>query len=157
MTISINPGPTIPEWPHQRPSGKMYLATPQLNLVSDIWTPVELDTISANFNDGIEDITNHKITPGHAGFYDAKGLVMFSSVVANMYYGLIIRLNGTDNIISTYSHSSLAEYLSVICSAHVYLSATDYLDLIAAAFTGVNTVDIRAGEDRTFLSVQRVR
>jgi hypothetical protein len=152
MTTEIRPSAA-----HQRPSGKLYLGTDQLNLVNGAMTLVELDTISAGFTDGIEDIANHRITPGVAGFYDVKGQVYFKDVVADTRYIASIRVNGVTTLFSACHQASIVGYLSAACSGHCYLAATDYVELMAQSLSGNNTVDILSAEFRTFLSVQRIR
>jgi len=152
MTTEIRPPAA-----HQRPSGKMYLSADQLNLVSAVWTVVELNTISANFGDGIEDTAGHRITPGVAGFYDVKGQVAFKNVIADKSYYASVRINGVTYKGVVYDQAAIAANLTVPVNLHLYLSDTDYLELLAISIAGVNTVDVYAGETRTFLSVQRVR
>jgi len=152
MTTRITPAPA-----YQRPTGKLYLSANQLNLVSGVITLVELDAISANFTDGIEDTANHKITPGIAGFYDVKGQVTFTSVIADKIYNVYLRLNGVTTKVGLYRHSSIAAFLTISCTVLLYLSATDYLTLFARSNAGVDTVDVLGQEIYTFLSVQRVR
>lgn len=141
----------------EQPSGKLYLNTNQLDLVNNIWTVVELNSLTAGFTDGIEDPTNHRITPGVAGFYDVKGQMWFMNVIADKRYLVKILKNAATNVVTGCLQASIAEYLCVACAAHVYLSATDYLELMAQSRAGVDTVDILAGVEFTHLSVQRVR
>ena len=152
MTTEIIPAPA-----KLRPSGKLYLSSDQLNLVHNTWTLVELDTISAGFTDGIEDTTNHRITPGVAAFYDVKGKVCLTNVIADRSYYAAVRINGSDWKDVDYAQAAIAELLTLRSTSHLYLSATDYLELMVISLAGVNTVDVYAGESRTCLSVQRVR
>jgi len=152
MTTKITPAPA-----YQRPSGKLYLLANQLNLVSGVWTLVELDTITTGFTDGIEDTTNHRITPSQAGFYDVKGRVTFDNTVADTLYYAAVRLNGSAYKSCERAQASVAGPLSVSCHALLYLSATDFLELMGISLAGVNTVDIQEYERYTFLSLQRVR
>lgn len=141
----------------QKPSGKMYLSVDQLNLQDATWTLVELDTVADNFSDGIEDTTNHKITPGVPGFYDVKGSVGFKNTIADKRYLMAVRVNGTDYKVVNRIFWGLTTIADAKGSAHLYLSATDYLELLAFSDAGVNTVDLRGLVNTTFLSVQRVR
>ena len=135
----------------------MGLSAQQLNLVHGVWTLVELDYLKGGFTDGIEDTANHRITPGQAGLYDIKGQVTFDQVVADKRYASAIRLNGAVYIAFDTKHAAIADYLTSPCGLLYWLSATDYVELIAASYAGVNTVDIYGVIAWTFLSVQRVR
>ena len=137
--------------------GKLYLGTDQLNLVNGSMTLIELDTIPANFTDGIEDTGNHRITPGQAGFYHIIGQVTFRHVVADVAYLARIRLNGNDYKATGTGLAAVALSLTIPVVVHLYLSATDYVELIVVSFSGNNTVDVFGTEDQTFLSLQRVR
>lgn len=152
MTTIITPAPA-----YQKPSGKLYLSADQLNLVSGEWTLIELDTISANFTDGIEDTTNHRITPGQAGFYDIKGQAYLSQIIAGKRYQLAILVNGTIYKYYTELPGGLTNYLTLLVAAHFYLAAADYLELVILSIAGVDTVDLLGSEPYTFMSVQRVR
>ncbi len=142
---------------YQKPTGKLWLANTQYNLVDAVETIVELDGIPTNFDDEIEDPFAHRITPGKQGFYDIKGQVAFNSVVALKNYLVSIRKNGVTELVRDYFHSSLADDIMGFVSNHVFLLAGDYIELYAASYSGDNTVDIISGLSRTFLSVQRVR
>jgi len=157
MTTFFNPGMSIREWPQQIPSGKLYLSSDQLNLVSGAATDVELDTIADGFTDGVEDTVNHRITPGVAGFYDLKGMVTFKNVVADKSYYTIIKHSVSGTLVTVKGHASRSEDLSVPATVHVYLPADGYLTLQAISYAVVDTVDINSGERQTFLSIQRVR
>lgn len=142
----------------QKPSGMMYLSADQLNLVTDTETLVELDAIQAGFNDAIENVATHRITPGPAGFYSMVGQVRFDNVVALKDYHAEIRLNGAGAIQNNVSHASTTKPVTAICVVpNWYLAADDYIELWAEANADVNTVDIDATELRTFLAIQRVR
>lgn len=152
MKTIITPAPV-----YQKPSGNLYLSANQLNLVDGTWTWVELDTIKTGFADGIEDTTNYIITPAYAGWYDIKAQVYFMNVIADKRYYASIYLNGVTEKVTATKQASIAEYLSIGCSNHIKMSATDYIKLKARSNAGVDTVDILAGEQYTFLSIQRVR
>lgn len=142
----------------QKPSGKLYLGTDQLNLVNTVATLVELDTIPAAFKDGIENIVTHRITPGRAGFYSIVGQVWFKSLIADKDYFAMIRISGATIACDSNAHASYAAAVTAkCCLPNQYLSNTDYVQLYAQSFAGVDTVDIESTESRTFLAVQRVR
>lgn len=143
----------------QKPSGKLFLDSGQLNLVDGVVTNVSLDHIGSNFTDGIENTGTYKITPGIAGLYYVSGQVTFENVVADKYYyAMIKKANGPAVYIAfAQGHSSNTEYLAVPTSTIAYLTETDFLQLVACSHSGDNTVDIKAGEYFTNLMAQRVR
>ena len=142
---------------NQRPNGKLYLDTVQLNLVHGAETLVLLDTIPASFVDGIENTVTHRITPGVAGWYSIVGHISFSQPVANTCYVCTVKVSGVIVCIS-YIHAALAYDVSPNCvlPCH-YLTNTDFVELYATSRSGGNTVDIFDLEPKTFLAVQRVR
>jgi len=142
---------------YQKPSGKMYLGSNQLNLVNGAITLVELDTVGTGFTDGIEDTANHKITPGYAGFYIIIGMVTFMNLVIDRSYDAGVLITGAAYLPFVHDFSGRDDYYTVPVSCLVKLNATDYIELYARSMSGDNTVDILAGEAYTFLSIQRVR
>ena len=143
----------------QRPSGKLFLGTQQNNLVHGDDTLVLLDTISANFKDGIEDVATHRITPGVAGWYSIVGQVEFESLsmVADARFGVNIRVSGV-LANENWVHSSIANTVTGVCLLPCYyLTPADYVELHARSYAGVDTVDISSNELSTFLALQRVR
>jgi len=143
---------------YQRPSGKLILDAPQLNLVNLTPTVVLLDVIPAVYVDGIENVGTHRITPGVAGFYSIVGQVSFSSVVADKSYCCYLTVNGV-NVDRNLVHASYATLgvCAKCCQPNYYLSATDFVVLTALSYAGVNTVDVDNSYNSTFLAVQRVR
>lgn len=138
--------------------GKLYLGTDQTNLVNGTWTTIALDTIAPNFSNGIEDISNNKITPGIAGLYLIVGSVSFYNVVVDKEYGVKITKNaGFSNIaIKDYKYASMVAYslkIATIC----YLSATDYIQLRAMSRSGDNTVDVESAEINTSLAITKLQ
>lgn len=140
-----------------RPSGKLYLAIGQLNLVDGVHTLVALDGIGIGFTDGIEDTVNHRITPGYAGFYIVLGMVTFDNVVAAKNYVAGIKISGGVWECLNIGWTGGGRYLSVPVSALVKLTATDYVELWAKSDSGDNTVDVYAHIFCTYLMIQRVR
>ncbi len=148
----ITPAPA-----YQKPSGKLYLSSPQLNLANGVWTLVTLTGIGAGFTDGIEDTANFRITPGYAGFYIIQGLVTFLNVVAARNYSAGLLISNTTWLCANTGWTGGGVYYSVPVLALVKLSATDYVELKALSGSGDNTVDLYADLANTYLSVQRVR
>jgi len=152
MSIIIHPARA-----QQKPSGNMYLSVNQLNIVHGTWTRVLLNAITSGFTDGIEDTTNHKITPGVAGYYAVFGNLTFTEVVATKDYYAGLKFNGTTFVRVSAVHSSVPYFVAILVYGHFYLTDTDYIELYCFHRAGVNTVDIVGSADNTFMSVQRVR
>lgn len=147
-----------------RPTGKMYLADNQLNLGNGLQTPVDLDTIYwPGFNDGIEDIVNHRILPGRAGFYLVIAQVFFTQVVADKDYEIWI-MHKTGAAAWTVMahdrrHSRITADLACIATDIIWIGDNlvfDAFEIWAQSNSGGNTVDI-LGAAETFLCVQRLR
>ena len=146
---------------YQRPSGKLYLGSEQINLVDMTETLVELDTIPAGYTDGVENVVTHRITPGVAGFYSIVGQVYFVGCIANKSYYSLIRLNAAGAWLcdrGVHTGGLVGHAVAAICILpNQYLSKTDFVSLWAQSNAGVDTVDITQTEPRTFLALQRVR
>ena len=142
----------------QRPSGYLGLSGIQYDIPNETYTVVELDQIPSDFNDGIENSVNHRITPGVAGFYAISAIIAFFDLVADKRYEASIELNGSTSIQATCSQASITGNEQLSCPISIpcyYLSATDYLELVAWHRAGVDTININPSF--TFLAVQRVR
>lgn len=142
---------------NHKPTGRLFCTTGQLNLVHATPTKVLLDTLDADFTDGIEDAVNSKITPGIAGYYHIIGQVYFESMVADKAYGSIIYIDGVAKRWSVKDGGISAIRNSVLVMDYFKLSATNYIELWAISYAGDDTVDISGGSHRTWLSVQRQR
>lgn len=139
----------------QRPTGKLKLSGNQENIADSTATLVELDTIPANYKDGIENIVTHRITPGRAGFYSIAGVVQYYNNIATKFYESLIYVSAA-SVARSVAHSSLTDQICTpIMLPCFYLSPTDYVELYAYHEAGVGTIDISASY--TYLSVQRVR
>lgn len=143
---------------YQRPNGKLYLSSTQLNLVNATNTLVELDTIPAAYKDGIENGVIHGIKPTK-GFYSIVGKVNFLFCVADKEYTTRIEITGIGVICKAVLQSSHAgSTISPLCCLPChYLDGDTTVYLYARSDSGDDTVDIDEGEEDTFLSVQRVR
>ena len=135
----------------------MNLSSNQENLVSGAYTLVELDTIPADYTDGIENIGTHRITPGQPGFYAIVGQVHFMGVVADTSYITIIEVNGSYVCNHIVDASQVGAISVPAVLPNIKIGLTDYIELFAKSMAGVDTVDIDSTPYRTFLSVQRVR
>lgn len=149
----ITPPPFKPE-----PSGKIYLSGLQLNLVDTVPTLILLDTIATDFNDGIEDVINHRITPGVAGFYYVSAQALLINLVADKQYTLVVEQSGGDQVEDT-RQASLIANLTLKIDYLCYLAFDEHLELWVTSYAGANTVDVygQAVNMATSLSVQRVR
>lgn len=147
--IITSPPPTI-----LKPSGCLFLGQNQNNLPIDVWTDVELNTISSGFTDGIEDTVNHKITPGVAGLFLLIGRISFVEIIGDYEYGCAIELNGGGTLIENWGHSSLEADLNVCCTMIHWLTNTDYIKLQAYNGGNAATVDVKQVSG---LSVARLR
>ena len=149
----------IPPPCYQRPSGGLYLSIEQYNLVNNVWTLVELDTVCdlGNANDGIEDTGTHRITPGVAGLYLVICQVTFLNPVADKEYDALVMTDGTMHEIRMAQHSSNVNLLGVAVSGLIWLNKTQYIELYARSNSGTDLVDLSCGPPATFLHVQRVR
>lgn len=141
----------------QRPSGKLYLGTDQLNLIDTVQTIVDLDTIPAAYKDGIEIALTHRITPGIAGFYSIFGQIKFINDQDNKRYAVMIAVSDVPVVVNYALSNAITSCTPFVGLPNHYLSDTDYVQLWAVSYSGDNNTDIEAGELSTFLSVQRVR
>lgn len=141
----------------QRPTGKLYRAAAQPDLVDSTWTQVQINTIpvGGGFIDGIEDTGNYRITVNRTGYYLLMGQVSFLNCVVSKAYGVRILEGGLEKEnAASYGHASIGTTaLSVLVSNLRYLAAGTILTLEAVSYSGGNTVDINAG----CLAVQRIR
>ena len=141
----------------QRPSGKLYLANAQINLVNAAPTRVLFDTIPAEYTDGIEDVGQHEIVAPSTGYYSIAGQVMFENVIADKGYSARIYVDGV-SVCANFVHASLVLEVAapVVLPGH-YVLAGETIRLYAVSYAGVDTVDIQTGQTNTYLAVQRVR
>ena len=136
----------------QRPSGGMYV-TGITDLTNGSYVLMTFDTIISGFNDGIEDVVNHWIKPGVAGYYSIAARISFQNVVADKTYIGDLRVSGVSKE-TAYWHAATTTFLGGRIVVPVfYLTATDYLTLYAMSNSGDNTVDVNKAK----LWVQRVR
>lgn len=152
MGIMINSARGI-----QVPSGRMYLSSNMNNLTDSTWTLILLDAISSGFIDGIEDTSNHKITPGAAGLYAVFTTLTFRNAITDSSYHVGVYKNGSTWLGINTVHSSGGNLLAAVSSDLIWLTATDYIELWAYAQVGASTVDVEGTESRTYMAIQRVR
>ena len=143
----------------QRPSGFAYLNNNQLNIPVDTDTLVALDAIHANFDDAIENIVAHRITPVIAGFYSIVGQVSYIDCdLTDAMYFCKIKISGAAfAAIHEVPPCSGGHAFALCCLPTFYLSATDYVELFCRVHSTGATVDVHNGANETYLSLQRVR
>ena len=140
----------------QRPSGKLYLANAQLDLINTVPTLVIFDAIGSGYKDGIENTVTHRITPGVAGFYSMKSIVLLSAVLIDKYFTTEIRISGVSRGQMTVQ-TCFNGLISIPTLTDFYFTAADFVELWVTSQNGNHEVDIVAGVESSFLSVQRVR
>ena len=140
-----------------KPNGKLGMSTTQA-LATDTWETVELDTIDSDFTDSIEDGTNHKITPGVAGFYIIIGSVgLLTDGQGNYSFAVAVSKNVGLEVIGVsqiYKSDPLATSIVIGPAVIVYLSASDYIQLRVKT---TNPDAVVSGDVDTSLVVQRMR
>ena len=141
----------------QRPSGFLYRSIYQEDLIRNTLTLVELNTIPAEYTDGIENIVTHRIIPGINGFYNISGQVTFFGCGPDSQCSVRILRNAVEihrNTLQIGAGIQIAPQCNLPCQ---YLLSTDFLELWAVVYGTLDTVDIMDGIAHTFLTVQRVR
>ena len=143
--------------PHlaSRPNGKLWLDNAQNDLVHAAVTRVNLNAVSADFTDGIENIINHRITPVVPGLYQISAQACFVNCVSNKDYEIFIRINGFTRYETLVPLNSAGDRISIACSFPYYLN-DDYVELFVRSMAGVDTVDLANFEQDTFLAVTRL-
>ena len=161
MQFISNPPLTMPP-PTQAPSGRIYRATPQNNINTGVQTTILLDTIDPLFTDGIEDVINHRILPGVAGWYLFFASMCWESVVDQMRYGLEVLLHpsatgiGIDHSCASGTGGTAKQEFRKVSDV-IYLTAVQGIYMQAHHVDGSNLPDVVGGRYYTFLTVQRVR
>jgi len=140
--------------PAQTPSGRMFLNNAQV-IPTGVPTVIELDSISAGFADGIEDIVNHWILPGVAGFYQFNASIQIDATASDILYILSVFKNVTV-IAQDQIHSFGIENVTLNVSDIVKLTNLESLHLKLTHTKGSDET-VSNVESKTFLSVQRVR
>lgn len=154
MVMGSNIGSPI----DNRPNGEMELSANQNDIASGTPTKVLLNTVPADFVDGIEDTGNNRIGPVRPGWYQVTGRIVWNNVPAETRLVAQVKRTGATIIVgNTNEYSVGGSGLPVECSKLVKLAANAYLELEGIQNSGVGTVDIRGGARETFLQAQRIR
>jgi len=133
------------------------LGNAQLNILSDVKTLILFDAIDPNFTDGIEDVANHRILPGVAGYYYFSASIVAQTIsVAKDHTLHVARNPGAITIAQDSRHSGMNFNLALAVSDVCYLAANQWLDVYYMQHDSDN-VDVLAYTNMSWLSVQRVR
>ena len=125
----------------------------QLNLVSGVWTKVELNDESYDKGNNFDDVVNFRYTAPYTGFYLVSGSVKFEQVVADKLY--VAGLYKDDALFypTNTMQSSHADVITSSFTDIIYLAAGSYIELWAMQSSGVNTVDVHFTQKGTYLTV----
>lgn len=147
--------------PAQTPSGRIYLETSQQNIADGLFVKILFDSISAGFADGIEDVVNHRILPGVAGWYQFNAYLELESLIDTKKYSIHVTRSGIlvahAEYISPVTGTSTAYHISLGVSDVVKLTALQYLEVGIYHNDATEILDVLGEEEGSFLSVQRVR
>lgn len=128
---------------------RAYLGTDQENISTDVFTKVLLNGETYDVGSCF---SNYKFTAPITGYYFVTGAITYYSLVADKIYNAVLRKNNAQIII----HAAQASRIGSLCVAFtdiVYLLATEYLELFAYHYAGVNTVDIEGQSVSTYLTI----
>lgn len=144
--------------PAQTPNGRMYLELTQEDIPDLSSIQVLLETVSANFTDGIEDIANHWIKPLVAGWYEFHASLYLEHLVDTKRYELhVCRSPGDVLIAQDFRHAATNNQMTLNVSDVCYLTALQYLDVHIYHNDATESLHILGVDVGSFLSVQRVR
>jgi hypothetical protein len=140
---------------------RMYLNNTQTGLANNVWTKVNIDTVSFD-PDGIADTTNHRITPNTPGTYEVRAKSYLSASGgsgASGESGIAIAKNGT-RISDTFLNlpAGVGDLGAFPDGDLVQMNGTtDFIEIQAiAGIGGGGTGTVNAGAALTYLSVERV-
>jgi hypothetical protein len=138
------------------PRAKMYLNVAQTNLTKNVWTKVELDVDDYD-TDNITDTTNHKITPGIAGYYLCIGNCTWTGgFAAGNRMSMYLKKNGSNIMCTDQGIAGGTQYLTNHIATVEYLDADDYIEMFARPGTAGDTADISTGDTNTYMLVHRL-
>ena len=147
--------------PAQAPSGRICLAVPQQNIPDGFFVKILFDTITPGFTDGIEDLVNHRILPGVAGWYQFNAALLIESLIDGCRYCIDVTRNGTvishGAFLSPITMTSSGHHITLSISDVCYLTAFQYLEVGIDHEDVTEIVDVLGVTTGCFLSVQRVR
>jgi len=147
--------------PAQTPNGRLYLENSQQNVQDGLFVKILFDSISAGFTDGIEDVVNHRIFPGVAGWYQVNAYLLLESLIDACRYAIHVTRSGIlvahAEYLSPKTGTSTAYHISLGVSDVIKLTALQYLEVGIHHLDATEIVDVLGEETGSFLSVQRVR
>lgn len=136
---------------------RAYLSADQLNLVNCITTQVEFNVETydpgGNFN-----TSTHKYTVPVKGYYQVSATLEFLDLVADKYYAVYVRKNGSI-FARAFVHASSngSGLVSTTISDIQLFEVGDLIDVAAYQFTWVNTVDIGGGSEKTYFAIALIQ
>lgn len=130
---------------------RVYLGTAQENITDATNTKVLLDT--ENFDVGSDfDTSNNRFVAPVTGYYLICGSLGFGNVVADEGYQALVYVDETEVAYSLLSTGS-SDNIRIPYSTIEYVESGQYIELYARANVGVNTVDVLAGTQSTFMAI----
>lgn len=129
----------------------VYLGTSQTDITSGVITKVQLDTEIYDPNSRF-DTSNYKFVVVKEGYYMINTKVTWSASVVDKKYTSFIYKNGVADTRSI-QHSSRVDNLDILNVNILYLDKNDYVELFTLHNEGVNTPDILAGKNNTYMQV----
>lgn len=97
-------------------------------------------------------VTNFRFTAPVTGYYSVTGAITYVSTVANKLYECHLCKNG-----AAFAKGAIwlpiASTVRVLCSDIVYLTATQYIELYANHYAGVDTVDVYGDVADTYIAI----
>lgn len=147
--------------PAQIPTGRIYLEATQHNVPDGSFQKILFDTISAGFTDGIEDIVNHRILPGVAGFYSVFASLELEGLIDQKMYNIHLTKNGFLQAhvhhVSPMTGGGTANHLTLHVSSVIYMTAISYFEVGLYHNDATHNVDVLGETTGSYLAVQRVR
>ena len=117
-------------------------------------TPTKVLCGGENFDPGNnwDPVTNFRFTAPVTGYYSVTGAITYVSTVANKLYECHLCKNG-----AAFAKGAIwlpiASTVRVLCSDIVYLTATQYIELYANHYAGVDTVDVYGDVADTYIAI----
>ena len=132
---------------------RAYLNTEQEDFTSGSWTQINLDAESYDIGGNYDhDGGGYDYTAPVTGYYIVCYGIQWDDCVADKAYMGGIYVNGS--IVSrTIQHTSHANDISCVGSDILYLTLNDSVELWGRQASGVDTVDVLNGTEKTFMSI----
>lgn len=131
---------------------RAYLSAEQANLNNGETYVVQLD--SEDFDTGADfNVANYRFTAPVSGYYLVCARVTYHDVSDAGYLKCFIREGSDNNISQAFAQPSRDTEVSVYLLDVLYLTAAQYIELMAEHTCGNNLVDISGTSPNTFMSV----